>query len=452
MDPNEQPINDQQLESKEQPASSGSSYVYVENSWSSDSPAPGKPPQKRNRLATGGLIAIFVAVVLLFSALTGGLVYNVMNGRNGPTATTSETTAGTTISAETSATTASTDPGSVNNKHFSLADAATRKDGKALSIIEIAAQGKPAVVAINTQVSMQDMFGQPSNYAAAGSGFIISKDGYIVTNNHVIADATTITVVLDDGRIFDAKLVGTDTRNDIAVIKVSAADLPTVILGNSDDLEVGELAVAIGNPLGELSGTVTAGIISALDREITVDGQTMRLLQTDAAINAGNSGGALFNSFGDVIAINTAKTSSTGVEGLGFAIPINRAKPIIESLINYGYVRGRTKIGITTRDISAQMAEYYNMTEGIYIYDIEPSSAAAKAGLKKEDVIIAANGEKVLTTSALSDFKDTLSPGDTVKLTIVRNGTQMEIDVVLQEDIPSDASPASSVTAKGGII
>lgn len=452
MDPYEQPINEQQLESNEQPTSSGGSYVYVENSWQSDSPASGRPPHKRNRLATGSLIAVFVAVVLVFSALTGGLVFTMMNGRNSPAATTNETTAVTTASSETSATTAGTEPGSVNNKHFSLADAATRKDGKALSIIDIAAQGKPAVVAINTQVSMQDMFGQPSNFAAAGSGFIISKDGYIVTNNHVIADATTITVVLDDGRIFDAKLVGADTRNDVAVIKVDAANLPTVILGNSDDLEVGELAVAIGNPLGELSGTVTAGIISALDREITVDGQSMRLLQTDAAINAGNSGGALFNSFGDVIAINTAKTSSTGVEGLGFAIPINKAKPIIESLINYGYVQGRTKIGITTRDISAQMAEYYNMTEGIFIYDIEAGSAAAKAGLKKEDIIIAVNGQKVLTTAALSDFKEKLSPGDTIKLTIVRDGTQMEIEVVLQEDIPSDARPASSVTAKGGTI
>lgn len=451
MDPYENPNNEQQLENNGQPASSGSSYVYVENSWQADSPAPGKPPHKRSRLATGSLIAVFVAVVLVFSALTGGLVYTVMNGRNGQAATTNETTAVTTASSETSAT-SGTEPGSVNNKHFSLADAATRKDGKALSIVDIAAQGKPAVVAINTQVSMQDMFGQPSNFAAAGSGFIISKDGYIVTNNHVIADATTITVVLDDGRIFDAKLVGTDTRNDVAVIKVDAANLPTVILGNSDDLEVGELAVAIGNPLGELSGTVTAGIISALDREITVDGQTMRLLQTDAAINAGNSGGALFNSFGDVIAINTAKTSSTGVEGLGFAIPINKAKPIIESLINYGYVKGRTKIGITTRDITAQMAEYYNMTEGIFIYDIEAGSAAAKAGLKKEDVIIAVNGQKVLTTAALSDFKEKLSPGDTIKLTIVRDGKQMDIEVVLQEDIPNDASPASTVTAKGGII
>lgn len=452
MDPYENPINGQQPESNEQPPNSGSSYVYVENSWQADSPAPGRPPHKRSHIATGSLIAVFIAVVLVFSALTGGLVYTLMNGRNGPAATTDETTAVTTDSSETSATTAGTEPGSVNNKHFSLADAATRKDGKALSIIDIAAQGKPAVVAINTQVSMQDMFGQPSNFAAAGSGFIISKDGYIVTNNHVIADATTITVVLDDGRIFDAKLVGTDTRNDVAVIKVDAANLPTVILGNSDDLEVGELAVAIGNPLGELSGTVTAGIISALDREITVDGQSMRLLQTDAAINAGNSGGALFNSFGDVIAINTAKTSSTGVEGLGFAIPINKAKPIIESLINYGYVRGRTKIGITTRDISAQMAEYYNMTEGIYIYDIEAGSAAAKAGLKKEDIIIAVNGQKVLTTSALSDFKEKLSPGETIKLTIVRSGKQMDIEVVLQEDVPNDARPASTVTAKGGII
>ena len=198
-----------------------------------------------------------------------------------------------------------------------------------------------AVVAINTTISAADVFGRTSDYPAAGSGFIITDDGYVVTNNHVI-ECQTITIVMENGNIYSAVLLGGD-RTDLAVLKIDDKNLPTVTLGDSSELQVGELAVAIGNPLGELSGTVTAGIISALNRTITLDNQQMNLLQTDAAINPGNSGGALFNSFGEVIGINTAKNIQTGIEGLGFAIPINDAKPVVESLINFGYVRGRTK-------------------------------------------------------------------------------------------------------------
>ncbi len=455
MDPNEQPKYVYQPEKSQEPANSPETYNYQENAWQPAPPPMGEPPRKSTHAKTIGLVAVFLAVAVLFSALTGGLVYSIMKNRYAPAESTksSETTSDN-LPATTETTTNSTETNStdsVTNKHFSLADAASRTDGKALSVMEIAASGKPAVVAINTEVSMKDMFGQTANYSAAGSGFIISADGYIVTNNHVIADAKTITVVLDNGDIYDAALVGTDSRNDIAVIKIKATGLPTVFLGDSADLEVGELAVAIGNPLGELSGTVTAGIISALDREITLDGQTMHLLQTDAAINSGNSGGALFNSFGEVIGINTAKNSGSGVEGLGFAIPIDRAKPVIESLIQYGYVQGRPKIGITTRDITAQMAQYYNMTEGIYIYDIELKSAAADAGLQKEDIVIAADGKKMLTTAELSDYKDQFKPGDTIELTIVRNGQQMKIKITLKEDVPSDATPASSASSLGAV-
>ena len=284
------------------------------------------------------------------------------------------------------------------------------------------------------------MFGRSGEYPAAGSGFIITSDGYLVTNNHVIEGANTITVVMENGNIYPARLVGSDSRTDLAVIKIEAEDLPTTYLGDSDDLQVGELAVAIGNPLGELSGSVTAGIISALNRSITLDNQTLNLLQTDAAINPGNSGGALFNSYGEVIGINTAKTSQTGIEGLGFAIPINDAKPIIENLINYGYVRGRTKIGISTRDISAEMAEYYVMTEGVFISTVERGSPADKAGLRNEDTIIAANGQEAKTTADLVRIKDALGPDDAMVLTIVRNKRQMTMTVILVEDVPVTTS------------
>jgi serine protease Do len=429
-----------------------SSYVYPQPAYpAGPQPDQGGKPPKKSSARTIGLVALILAVAVLFSAVTGELVYTIMKNQPAASQTASETTKPqtTSYSQQTTAagneTTKDSNPGDVNNKHFSLADAAARLDPnkKTLSIIEIATVGKPAVVAINTSGTMTDPFGQSGNYEAAGSGFIITKDGYIVTNNHVIEGAETITAVLDDGSIYDAKLVGRDERNDIAVIKISASNLPTAYLGDSSDLQVGELAVAIGNPLGELSGTVTAGIISAMDRLITLDGQSMHLLQTDAAINAGNSGGALFNSFGEVIGINTAKNTGSGVEGLGFAIPIDVAKPIIESLIQYGYVQGRPKIGISTRDISKQMAEYYRMEEGIYILEVERNSAAEEAGLRKADIIVAANSKEMLTTEELTVLKDTLKPGDSIELTIMRNGNRMKVTVVLKEDIPSDVTQAS---------
>lgn len=450
------------MNNQPQPAS----YVYPQTTYTQPAyPQPeypgasepnGKPPRSNLSRALG-LTALILSVALLFSALAGGLVFMMMKNRL-PTETTAQTTAPSiTQPVETAAPTETgtqAPTSGLNNKNFSLEDAASRKDAnkKTLSIVEIAAEGKPAVVAINTTGTVQDVFGQSGNYEAAGSGFIITRDGYVVTNNHVIEGADTITVVLDSGDIYKARLVGRDPRNDIAVIKIDGTNFPSVYLGESNDLQVGELAVAIGNPLGELSGTVTAGIISALDRLVTLEGQTLHLLQTDAAINAGNSGGALFNSFGEVIGINTAKNTSTGVEGLGFAIPIDVAKPIIESLIKYTYVKGRPKIGITTRDITAQMADYYNLTEGIYILQVESDSAAAKAGLKREDIIIAVNGKPVTTTAALTDLKDTLKPGDIMTMTIVRDKKELTITVILDEDIPSDATPASAGNSPGYVI
>lgn len=467
MDPDEQNQNPETIpdqnthDTVENGQPQPASYVYPQTGYPQpDYPGDnqdGDKPPRRSVSRALGLTALILAVAVLFSALAGGLVYMMMKNRL-PIETSAQTTAPDTLPTGGTTAPAATETqapsGNLNDKNFSLADAASRKDAnkKTLSTMEIAAEGKPAVVAINTTGTVQDVFGQTGNYEAAGSGFIITKDGYIVTNNHVIEGATTITVVLDNGDIYNAKLVGRDPRNDIAVIKIQGAVFPTVYLGDSKDLQVGELAVAIGNPLGELSGTVTAGIISALDRLITLEGQTLHLLQTDAAINAGNSGGALFNSFGEVVGINTAKNTSTGVEGLGFAIPIDVAKPIIESLIKYTYVKGRPKIGITTRDITAQMAEYYDLTEGIYVLQVESGSAADKAGLKREDIIVAVNGKPVTTTTALTDLKDTLKPGDIMSMTIVRNKKEMTITVILDEDIPSDATPASAGDGGGYIL
>jgi serine protease Do len=432
------------------------SYVYPQAGYPyGQQPAPAGPPRKRGPGAAV-MVVVILAVALAFSAITGGLVYTIMKGR--PLPTTASTPAATTgkpepTAAPTTQATTTTEAGKITDKHFSLADAAARLDPtkKTLSVIEIAALGKPAVVAINTTGITTNPFGQSGRYEAAGSGFIITQNGYIVTNNHVIAGASTITAVLDDGSIYKAELVGRDERGDLAVIKIKASNLPTVYLGNSSDLEVGELAVAIGNPLGELSGTVTAGIISALDRLITLDGQSLRLLQTDAAINSGNSGGALFNSFGEVIGINTAKNAGSGIEGLGFAIPIDTAKPIIESLIQHGYVQGRPKIGISPRDITRQMAEYYRLHEGIYILEVERKSAADEAGLRQGDIIIAVNGQEVLTTEKLAAIKDRMKPGDRMELTIIRDGQEKSVTLILKEDIPSTVAQTASGSGRSYI-
>ncbi len=396
------------------------------------------PPRRFHKVLA--LIAIFLAAAILFSAATAAIVYTVLR----PATDQGEVTihSGQTTRPDTPSSSAPAEPGQpgkdLTDKHFSIADAATRPDGSkpALSIIQIAAQGKPAVVAITTETTVTDPFGQTGFGSAAGSGFILTANGYIVTNFHVIEDAQTIAVTLDNGDIYNASVVGTDSQNDLAVLKINASQLPTVVLGDSASLEVGELAVAIGNPLGQLSGTVTAGIISALDREITIDNQTLKLLQTDAAINAGNSGGALFNSFGEVIGINTAKNTGTGVEGLGFAIPIDYAKPIIESLIQNGYVKGRPRIGIYTRDLTAQLAEFYDLQAGVYVSQVTPGSAAERAGIREGDIIIAANGQPALTTEAINTIKNSLKPGDTIRLTIIRDKQQQEVAVVLDEDTP----------------
>ena len=434
-------------------------------SWGQHDPEDESLRQRRIKRIIG-FAAIFLSVAILLTAGTAAVVYNIVSSRLPAvtSATTSPTTRPTTVptSPSTTAPGGQTTKPSINattnattnvagntagqtqttNKHFNIVDASAQQDPNktALSIMEIAKRNKPAVVAITTAAQIQNQLGQTGLVDAAGSGFIITADGYVVTNYHVIEGAQTISVALDDGRIFPAVITGSDSRNDLAVLKINTTGLPTVKLGDSKNLEVGELAVAIGNALGELKGTVTAGIISATDRQVTIENQSLVLLQTDAAINAGNSGGALINSFGEVIGINTAKNAGTGVEGLGFAIPIDIAKPIIQSLIQNGYVSGRPKLGIGTRDVTEQMAQYYNMRQGVYVRTVEANSAAALAGIAVGDVIIKADGKDALTTDVLNTAKESHNVGDTMKITLVRDGKEITVDVVLKEDVPTTAS------------
>jgi len=277
-----------------------------------------------------------------------------------------------------------------------------------------------------------------------GSGIIVTDDGYIVTNYHVVSDVDTrnefarnneLTVFLADGEEVKAKYIGGDSSKDIAVIKIDKSNLKPAVLGDSASLQVGEIAVAIGNPLGiEFAGSVTGGYISALNRTIALDSDMFNLIQTDAAINPGNSGGALVNAFGEVIGINTAKISVTGVEGLGFAIPINDVKLIVSDLIEFGYIKGKAFIGITGRDITQEMALWYEMPAGVYVLSVNEGLAADVAGIQKGDIIIELAGEKVTSMKELETIKNKYLAGDKINIKYIRNDKEFEEKLVLSED------------------
>lgn len=304
------------------------------------------------------------------------------------------------------------------------------------NVAEVAAAIKDTVVEISTEYVVTSSFF--SNYVTtgAGSGVIFTNDGYIVTNNHVIENSNAIEVTLNNGETFPAVLIATDAKTDLAVIKIEATGLNAAILGNSDTLVVGEEAIAIGNPLGELGGTVTNGIISALDREVSVEGRKMNLLQTNAAINPGNSGGGLFNAKGELIGIVSAKSAGQDIEGLGFAIPVNDVKEVVVQLIENGYVSGRPALGVQVLDInSIQMAMKYGVSQyGVYIAEVFEDSAAEKAGLKTGDMFIAMNDIIIETYEDLSNALSSQAVGDTVTFQIKRNNRMIQVEVTLQEN------------------
>ena len=311
--------------------------------------------------------------------------------------------------------------------------------GNELSIQQIAAKAAPSVVEIRTEVKGSyyafGFFGGEYTSEAAGSGVILSDDGYIITNNHVVKDAEKITVTLYDGTEYPAELIGTDSKSDIAVIHIDAKDLPPAVPGDSSALQVGDTAVVIGNPLGTLGGTVTNGIISATSREVTINREAMTLIQTNAAINSGNSGGGLFNGYGELIGIVNAKdsgTTSSGatIEGLGFAIPINEALDVAEQLIEKGYVTDRATIGVMLSTVTETDGR---RTPGLYISEVLKGTGAENAGLKAGDRIIAVDGQDADTYEKLSRYLKGKDIGDTITLTIIRDEKEMNVDVTLGE-------------------
>ena len=311
--------------------------------------------------------------------------------------------------------------------------------------IEVAKKVLPSIVGIQIEYSVTSIFGMSSSTAtASGSGIIVSEDGYILTNNHVVSssssssyyqmsEAKKITVKLyNNDKTYDAKIIGTDSQTDLAIIKIDATGLTAAELGDSDSVQVGEFAMAIGNPLG-LDSSVTAGLVSAVNRKVTdEDGNTYYAIQTDAAINAGNSGGALVNSEGKVIGINTLKLSGTGVEGIGFAIPINSTTDIYSQLIQYNKVL-RPYIGISGRNLDETTAKRNNLVPGVYVYSVVEYSSAELAGVKSGDVITAADGTAITSVNELNEIKNKHKIGDEMTLTINRNGSTMDLKLTLKE-------------------
>ena len=287
---------------------------------------------------------------------------------------------------------------------------------------------------IDSVVSISSM---TSSGTSSGTGIIMSQDGYVITNHHVITGALVISVLTNDNQEFEAALVGSDEMSDLAVLKIDARGLKAAEFGDSSKLRVGDSVVAIGDPLGvQLRGTMTNGIISAINRDLTVGDRTMTLIQTNAALNNGNSGGPLINCYGQVIGINTVKMSSyytatASVEGLGFAIPISVAKPIIDELIENGYVAGRPAIGISGDSLPSYYRTYYRLPEGVYVTSVNEGSDAKAKGIREGDIVTAINGERISSIDELNTVKNQYAAGDEVTLTVYRSGTYYEVTVTL---------------------
>ena len=360
-----------------------------------------------------------------------------------------------------------------SGKHFSIVEAASNADS--LSIAEIAEKCRTSVVAIETETTVVynnydsnyyspfgGMFGFPGygygygypdsrgtqreyTQTGAGSGIILSEDGYILTNYHVISGVDKITVYVmpdeegADEATYEAKLIGSSESHDVAVLKIEAEGLNAASFGDSDQLEIGELAVAIGNPLGTVHGSVTAGIISAKEQELTIDDVTINAIQTDASINPGNSGGALFDTYGNVIGLVYAKSSSVSIEGMGYAIPVNDIKELVTSMINDPEsVKAQTKgsqimLGITIIDVTEDMSKQYSMPVGVYIREVSEFSAAERAGLMKGDIIVEFSGKPVTCADDLNAIKAEHSSGDVVPVKIDRNGKELTLEIVLPQ-------------------
>ena len=332
---------------------------------------------------------------------------------------------------------------------------------KQMTMSEVYASNVNSVVSINVSATSTNYFGQRVQTAASGTGFFITEDGYILTNHHVVEGASSVEVTLYSGESYDAKVIGSDKDYDIAVLKIDVTGAAPVVLGNSSKLAIGESVAAVGNPLGELTFSMSTGVVSCVNRAINVDGTPFNMIQVDCSINPGNSGGPLFNSYGEVVGIVSAKYSSysnTTVEGIGFAIPINDVVSLVKDIMTNGYVTSKAYMGITPQNMTAQMAQQYryDVTEGVFVCSVDPDSAAAKAGLKLGDVITKMDDKDIASYEDLVAAKKSYSAGDTVTLTVYREGKTIEVALTFDaapettETSSSDQSTDNSYNGNGG--
>ena len=395
-----------------------SSYQY-----GAQQPVQEMKPVKKKR--TGLKVAALALVCALLGGLAGGgIAWAAVNGSKGES----------TIH--------------VSNRPSTEVVIQTVDGMKELTDAEVYAANVNSVVSINvTGTSGTNFFGQPVQTASAGSGFILTNDGYIVTNYHVVESADTVKVTLYNGDEYEAKYVGGDEEYDIAVIKIEGSDLPAVTLGDSTALNVGDHVLAIGNPLGELTFSMSGGMVSSVNRAINVGGTPFNMIQTDASINSGNSGGPLFNSYGEVVGIVSAKYSSSGsgasVEGLGFAIPMNDVVAMIQDIMTNGYITNKPYMGITPGSMNEQMAAQYryDVSTGVFIYSVEEGSAADRAGLKMGDVILKVDDNVIKTVEDLTSVKKQYAAGDTSTLTIYREKQEMTLELTW-DAVPVDQQSA----------
>ncbi len=400
-------------------------------------------------------LIVFTMIAVLLGGLLGGLYTRQYVGEQISALQTQQAQAALEAKAALSESSGTNDSSTVTNAGTSSFSTSTYSKAQ---IIELTA---PSVVGIDTYytatASYGNFFGNGNSengtdgssqqvQSGSGSGIILTSDGYIVTCKHVVDGAETIKVILNDDKEYDATLVGSDSRSDLAVLKIDATGLSPATLGDSDMLTVGEDVIAIGNPLGELRGTATSGIISALSREVTVENTTMSLIQTDAAISPGNSGGGLFNASGSLVGIVNAKASSSNAEGLGFAIPVSSVKTIISNLIDHGYVLGRAYLGVYTQDVTLSSGTsdwgslFGNMLGSnvtcVQIAQIVSDSAAEKAGLQVGDLVLKVDDTEISSNSVLASAIASYNAGDTATLTIQRDGTQQTVSVTFGEYTP----------------
>lgn len=379
-----------------------------------------KKPKKKKGWTTGKVIALML-VACIFGSLLGlcGAYFGLqlLPEENRPGVTTVYQ--------------GDREPGQLNIENVNT--------GKVMTPAEVYAANVNATVGISTSITTTNYWGYPTTAAVSGSGFILTSDGYIATNYHVVENGTAIKVTLFNGQEYDATLMGYNESKDIAVLKVNAAELPHVVLGDSDNVLVGEQIMAIGNPLGELTFSLSVGVVSAVNREVLFEeGTKMKLIQTDCAINSGNSGGAMFNAYGEVVGIATGKYSGeTGsgsyIDNIGFAVPINDIKAMVLQVIEKGYA-SRAYLGITFTDVDERM-QFYGVPKGASISSVDKTSPAEKGGLRAYDVITAFNGEKVENKEDLVAAVDACTPNQKVTVSIYRSGEILEIEITLGEKI-----------------